>query len=314
MSQYFQKKIDGTYEKCRGAAGIADDSSVFGTESTHDYKLHEAVERTRKAGIKLNFDKCLAKSKSCGFFGEIYTPQGVKPDPKKVKAIKKMQALSTRQELNSFLDMINYLSQFIPSMSNLTSNLRKLLKKDVLFEWTDNHEKEFQKLKSKVSSDACLQYFDTTKPVTWQVDASKVGLVGVLIKKDIQCRSRPVASASKSLTPAETRYADIECEMLAVVFGCMRFYHYLYGTEFICQSDHKPLEDIHLKHLGDAPPRLQRLLLKIQPYNFVIKYVPGKDIPMADTLRRVSPNEKTEIKGFDVTIHELTSQLSRIQV
>ena len=210
--------------------------------------------------------------------------------------------------------MINYLSQFIPSMSELNSILRKLLKKDILFQWTDNHEKEFQELKSKVSSDACLQYFDTTKPVTLQVDASKVGLGYVLIQKDRQGRSRPVVFASKSLTPAETRYANIECEMLAVVFGLMRFHHYLYGREFICQSDHKPLMDIHLKHLSDAPPSLQRLLLKIQPYNFIIMYVPGKNIPMADALNRVSPNEKTEIKGLDVTIHELTPQLSRIQV
>ena len=102
--------------------------------------------------------------------------------------------------------------------------------------------------------------------------------------------------------------------MLAVVLGCMRFHHYLYGREFICQIDHKPLKDIHLKHLSDGPPRLQRLLLKKQPYNFVIKYIPGKDIPMADALGKVSANENTEIKGLDVTIHELTSQIYRIQV
>ena len=85
-----------------------------------------------KAGTKLN-----------SFFGEIYTPQGVKPDPKKVEPIMKMQASATKQELYSFLGMINYLCQFIPSMSDLTSNLRKLIKKDDLFQWTDSHEKEF---------------------------------------------------------------------------------------------------------------------------------------------------------------------------
>ena len=111
-----------------------------------------------------------------------------------------MKAPSTKQELHSFLGIINYLSQFIPSMSYLTSNLRKLLKKDVLFQWTDSHEKEFQELKSKVTSDACLQDFDTFKPVTLQVDASKVGLGAVLIQKDSQGRNRPVAFASKSLT------------------------------------------------------------------------------------------------------------------
>ena len=162
----------------------------------HDYSLHEAMEKTRKAGIKLNFAKCIVKAKSCSFFGEIYTPQGVRCDPKKVEAITKMQVPSTKQELHSFLGMINYLIQFIPSMSDLTSNLRKLLKKDVLFQWKDSHEKEFQELKSKVSSDACLQYFDTAKPVTLQVDVSRVGLGAVLIQKDNQGRSRPVVSKS----------------------------------------------------------------------------------------------------------------------
>ena len=172
-----------TDKKCRGAVGIADDINVFGIESTHDYNLREAMGRTREKCMKLNFDKCIVKSKSCSFFGEIYTLQGVKSYPRKVEAIKKMQAPSTKQELHSFLGMVNYLSQFIPSMSDLASNLRKLLKKDVI-QWTDSHEKEFQELKSKVSSDACLQYFDTTKPVTLQIDALKVGLGAVFIQKD----------------------------------------------------------------------------------------------------------------------------------
>ena len=160
----------------------------------------------------------------------------------------------------------------------------------------------------------CLQYFDTTKPVTLKVDASKVSLHAVLIQNDSQGRGKPVAFASKSLTPAETRYANIECKMLPVVFGCIKFHHYLYGRKFICKSDHKPLEDIHQKHLNDAPPRLQRLLLKIQPYDFSIKCIPGHKIPMADVLRTVSPHENIEIKGLDVTIHELTSTMSRVQV
>ena len=94
----------------------------------------------------------------------------------------------------------------------------------------------------------------------------------------------------------------------------MKFHHYLYGRKFICESDHKPLEDIHLKHLSDATSRLQRLLLKMQPYDFSIKCIPGPKIPMAHTLSRVSPHEKTEIKRLDVTIHELTPTMSRAQV
>ena len=68
------------------------------------------MERTRRAGIKLNYDKCIVKYKSCSFFGNIYTPDGGKPDPNKVDAIKKMEPPSTKQELQSFIGMVNYLS------------------------------------------------------------------------------------------------------------------------------------------------------------------------------------------------------------
>ena len=236
------------------------------------------------------------------------------PDPKKVEAIKKMQAPQTKQELQSFLGMVNYLAQFIKDMSQLTHNMRLLLKKNALFQWTESHEANFQRLKESISSDTCLMYFDTSKPITLQVDASQVGLGGVLLQEDSQGRTRPVAYASKALTPCETRYANIEREMLAVAWGCIKFHHYLYGRKFVCQTDHKPLEDIHLKHLSDAPPRLQRLLLKLQPYDITIKYVPGQKVPVTDALSRVSPSGKTEIKGLDVTIHDLTTTLNYVQV
>ena len=68
MSQdLFQQKIDQTYENCNVPVGIADDVQVFGNEKTHDGNLHEAMECTRKAGIKLNFDKCAIKTKCCIF-------------------------------------------------------------------------------------------------------------------------------------------------------------------------------------------------------------------------------------------------------
>ena len=68
MSQDIFQKIDQTCEKCKGAVGIADDIQVFGSYQTHDLHLHEAMERTRKAGIKLNYDKCIVKTRSCSYF------------------------------------------------------------------------------------------------------------------------------------------------------------------------------------------------------------------------------------------------------
>ena len=98
---------------------------------------------------------------------------------------------------------------------------------------------------------------------------------------------QPVAYASRALTPAETRYAQIEKELLAIVFACDRFEAYVYGRELVnIQSDHKPLEPIFLKSLDSAPKRLQRMLLRLQKYSLQVKYKKGKDMHLADTLSR----------------------------
>ena len=107
----------------------------------------------------------MIKSKSCTFFGNVYTPQGVKPDPKKVEASKKMEAPQTKQELQSFVCMVNYLGQYLKNMAELAANLRLLLRKDVLFQWTESHEANFQKLKDQISSDVCLMHFNSSKLV-----------------------------------------------------------------------------------------------------------------------------------------------------
>ena len=147
------------------------------------------------------------------------------------------------------------------------------------------------------------------------MDASIQGLGAALMQKDPQGRLKPVAYASKNLTDAEKRYSNIEHELLAVVFGCIRFHHYLYGRK-ICMFIVfiKPLEDIHLKHLSDAPARLQRLLLKLQPYNLTIQYIPGKNVAVADALSRVNPNGNIKVKGLDVTVHEMSPCISHLQL
>ena len=97
---------------------------------------------------------------------------------------------------------------------------------------------------------------------------------------------KPIAFASKSLTGAESHYANIERELLAVVFACIRFNTYLQGCRFTVQSDHKPLEMIHLKSMHNAPPCLQRMLLQLQKYDMKIEYKPGSEMLLADALSR----------------------------
>ena len=98
--------------------------------------------------------------------------------------------------------------------------------------------------------------------------------------------------ASKSLTDTETRYANIERELLAIIYGCEKFHTYLYGRTFIMETDHKPLKMISTA----APARLQRMLLHLQQYDLVIMYRPGKEMFLVDALSHLPSRTNTEIK------------------
>ena len=151
-----------------------------------------------------------------------------------------------------------------------------------------------------------LTYFDPSKELRLQVDASKSGLGAVLLQEE-----KPVAYASKSLTATEENYAQIEKELFAVLFGCKRFHQYVYGRQVVVESDHKPLESIMRKPLAAAPPRLQRMILQLQKYDITIIHRPGKHIPLADTLSRKSLacNDHTLSEGMDTQVHTVISNL-----
>ena len=106
------------------------------------------------------------------------------------------------------------------------------------------------------------------------------------------------------MTAAERNYAQIEKEQLGVVFACERFHVYIYGRIVIVETDHSPLIAISKKHLCDAPPRLQRLLLRIQKYDLKLEYTPGKLLVVADTLSRAfSPKQVASSTESEVHVH-----------
>ena len=141
-------------------------------------------------------------------------------------------------------------------MSQKSAPLRQLLQKDVEWSWGQAEDDAFTSLKTAISSAPVLKFFDPEEPVTLSVDASSKGVGAVILQND-----RPVAYASKALTLSQQNYAQIEKEMLAIVFGCERFHDYLYGQrEITVESDHKPLEAILKKPIHQAPLRLQKMI------------------------------------------------------
>ena len=299
MSQdVFQLRMDAILELCPGVIGIHDDMVIFGVDQEdHDANLINLLNVCQKEGLVLNSKKLELRRERVTFFGAEYSAQGMHPDPKKVQGITEMTAPKDKQQLQSFPGMVNYMGTFIPNLSHHTEPLRAMLKKDNVFHWEDQQTRSFQQVKTLIAkaNTTPLRYYDRNLPVTVQADASLRGLGACLIQKH-KGKDQPIAFASKSLTDAETRYANIEWELLAIVFACQRFSTYLLGRSFIAESDHKLLEMIAMKNLVNVPPRLQRMLLELQRYDVTIKYRPGKEIQLADALSRCPARASQEIK------------------
>ena len=266
--------MDEILEKLPGVVGITDDVCVHGKdEAEHDRNLQGLMDRAKKCGLVFNSDKCHIRQSEISFFGNIYSKEGIRPDPAKIQGIQNMPIPQDKEDLQRFLGMMTYLSAFIPNFSKESQPLRELLKKDVPFELSEDHIHCFETLKSLVSSSTNLRFFYPKKPTVLEVDSSMKGLGAALLQD-----GQPVAFASKSLDLTQSNYPNIDREMLAIVFGINRFHTYLYGRPFKIISDHKPLEMILHKPLLKAPPRLQRMLQKVQGYDFTVEYRAGKTI------------------------------------
>ena len=268
---------------------VADDFVVVGYGNTvdeanvdHDKRLHSFLQRCEERGVKLNVDKFKLRQEEVRFIGHVVTSDGLSIDPTKVKAIVDMPNPTDVPGVQRLLGLAQYLAKFLPHLSDITKPLRDLTRNDTEWMWESSQQNALDTLKKAVASTPVLRYYNLADEVTIQCDASQSGLGAALMQN-----GQPVAYASRALTPTETRYAQIEKELLAIVFACHRFEAYIYGRDRVSiESDHKPLEMIVMKPLSSAPKRLQRMLLQLQKYTLDVKYKKGEHMYLADTLSR----------------------------
>ena len=224
--------------------------------------LDHSVERD----LHLNPDKIQIDVPSVPFFGQTLTKQGLKMDNKKWEVIQQWPTPTNVKELQSYLGSVNYLSKFIPYLSDLRRPLQELLKKENEFCWMSIHDEAFKKLKSAIVKDMTLKYFDANLPIYIETDASKEGIGVVLMqpnpnvqnmsKTTVPNNLRPVYYASKTLTTTESNYSNIEREMLGMVFSVLHFKHFTYGQQVTVITDHKPLITLFKKNFAASSPRL----------------------------------------------------------
>ncbi|KAK2564108.1 Retrovirus-related Pol polyprotein from transposon 412 [Acropora cervicornis] len=259
-SEIFQKRVSQALEGPEGILNITDDILIYGIGDTedearrdHDRKLEALLIRCRERGIALNKNKFKLRIPEVPFMGHLFTKQGLKIDPDKAKAVFKMprpEDVEGVQRLNGF---VNYLSKFLPRLADHMEPIRRLTRQDTEFNWTEEQENAFREVKRLAE-------------LKIQCDASKKGLGAALLQ-----RGQPIAYTSRALTEIEQRYAQIEKEMLAIVFSLEKFNQYTFGRHVKIQSDHKPLESILKKPLACAPKRLQGMMMKLQKYDYEVQ-------------------------------------------
>ena len=160
------------------------------------------------------------------YIGHLLTREGLRVDPKKVEAIEKMPAPKDAKAVQRLLGSVIYLAKFVPHLSNIMQPLRRLLDKDTESCWLHIHQQGFDEMKKAITMTSALSYYDVMKPVVIQCDASDRGLGAALLQNGL-----PVAYSSRALTSAETNYAQIEKDLLAIVFACEKFDQYVYGRD-----------------------------------------------------------------------------------
>ena len=228
----FQMRMDQITERLPGVIAIHDDICVFGkTQEQHNKNLLQLLKTASARGLVFNSRKCQISKPQITFFGTVFSAKGMKPDPIKIQALQDLPTLQNQKQLQSFLGLVNYLQPFLPDIASKTTFLREQVSK---WDWTPSTDSMFQQLKRWICNTllkTTLAYYDRTQPLTIQTEASECGLGTPLLQNN-----RPIAFASKTLTEVETRYANIECECLSVVFALEKFHTYIYGRHIITTS------------------------------------------------------------------------------
>ena len=321
VTDLFETCIHEVLQGLNGCTNIADDVLVYG--STYDeFKNNVLIflDCCIQEDMHLNPNKVKIDCREVPFFSNILSKDGLGPDTRKVELIQQWPTPTNHKELQSFLGTVNYLSRFLAFLSDLHAPLQLLLKKDTEFVWTSVHQHAFDQIKLHVSNDVKLQFYDANKLLYVEVDTSKKGIGAVMLQEDSIVRNdskscsdiptnlRPISYASKTLSTTESKYSNIEHELLGLLFAMTHFKHFTYGRLVHIITDDKPFVSLFRKSLVDSSLRLTRMLVQLLDYTLDVTCQPSAQMHLSDAISRLSIHDNSEgttIENLDVSIHAI---------
>ena len=261
-----------------------DDVIVFAaTFHEHLQRLERVLIQFASAGLKLKPRKCHLFQQKISYLGHIVTEKGVSTDPTKIEWVINWPTPESSTEIKSFLGLASYYRRFFPGFAGVARPLYQLTEPNKGFEWTDDCQHAFDRLKDLLTSSPVLAYPKQGGLFILDTDASSHGIGAVLsqIQGGVE---KPLAYSSRSLSKSERNYCTTRRELLAIVEFTKQHRHYLEGSKFLTRTDHAPLGSI--LSVKDPEGQLARWVSFPSTLNFEIDYREGKRHSNADALSR----------------------------
>ena len=285
----FQELMSVVLNGCHAfAIAYLDDILIFSPSfEEHLAHLNTIFERLRQYSLKLKLKKCSFLRNETNYLGFVIDKDGIKPDQKKVEAIRGLPAPTCVKEVRSFVGMCSYYRRFIPNFSQIAEPIIDLTKKYAHFKWTDNHQKAFDFIKESLTCVPLLVYPDPNRPYTLFTDASDT-CIGACLTQLCDNEEKPIYYLSHKLSRSQCKWSTVEKEAYSVHWALQKLHYYLHDAEFVIKTDHKPL-----KYLLESPMqnrKIQLWALSMAGYNCRIEYIRGSTNTCADLLSRHPDN------------------------
>ena len=270
--------MDEAFAGLTGYRRIVDDIVIYDSdEAQHTDHVRQFLRRCSERKITLNTEKWLFAKTEVNFAGFHLSAAGYRVDDAITEAISKFPITTSHSDLRSFVGLVNQLSSSTPTVDSLLAPLRPLLSTKNDFMWSPSLTVAFDDVKRCLTSAPTLSFFDPSRPTRLCTDASRRGL-GFVLQQQSDDTWVMIQAGSQFLSDAESRYAIIELELLAVAWAIMKCRLFLAGLpHFRVITNHHPLVPILNTHRLDEieNPRLQRIRTKIMTYNFTTEWVKG---------------------------------------
>ena len=234
--------------------------------------------------------------KQVTFLGHVLTPDGVQPNPENVEKILDWEAPKNVKQIQSYLGMANYYRRFIPNFSALSRPLVELTKKGKIFQWTDQCQTVFEKIKMLLTNAPIMAHPQNSGLYILDTDACDVS-IGAVLSQIQDGTEKVIAYGSKSLNKHEKNYCVTDRELLAVRHFTEHFRSYLLGRKFLIRTDHQALK--WLFTMKEPKCRIARWIEALSEFNFEIEHRSGVKHGNADGMSRCPNPWECECKNLE---------------